>query len=221
MLKLYSSGISPFSARVSMVLRAKGVAFEDLGAPEVHWGELGRKSPEFLAINPMGKVPVLVLEDGTPLAESETIITYLDEAYPQPPLQPADPVERARMRNAIRMCESYVAVIVQQTFPMLAPADRNEDALTAIFTQLDRGLTALERYVPEAGTYLVGGKLSLADIVVFTTLYVAKIIPMVFGRPDLVGKHPKITGWFDRVQADPLIAWGYGELKSASQQPAH
>src|SRR5579863_7453535 len=125
MLKLYSSSISPFSARVELVLRAKGVPFEDLGSPEVSWPELGRKSPAYLALNPMGKVPVLILEDGTPLTESETIITYLDEAYPDPPLQPTDRAARARMRTAIRICESYVAMPIQLTFPMLAPADRN------------------------------------------------------------------------------------------------
>ena len=215
MLKVYTSGISPFSARVAMVMRAKGLAFEDLGAPEEHWPGLGRKSPGYLALNPMGKVPLMILEDGTPIAESETIVTYLDEAWPEPPLQPADPIGRARMRGAIRLCESYVAAPIQQTFPMLDPAARNEDALTHELAMLDRGLGALATQVPD-GLYLVGERLSLADIIVFTALYVAAVIPQVFGRADLLAAHPRLTGWYDRAHRDPLLAWGHEQLKAAS-----
>ena len=81
-MKLYGSLVSPYVARVVLAARAKGL---DL-APEAPPGG-GIKSPEYLAINPMGKMPAL--EDGGQcIAESAVILEYLDEAYPQTPLMP-------------------------------------------------------------------------------------------------------------------------------------
>lgn len=211
MLKLYSSSISPFVARVLITLRAKGLPFEDLGAPETHWPELGRKSPAFLAINPMGRVPVLMLPDGSPLAESEAIITYLDEAYPDPPLQPADPLARARMRAAIRVCESYVVTPILHTFPMLNPADRDAAVIKAEFGQAEKGLACLARYVPDAA-YIVEDRLTLADIVVFTGLYLIGVIPPVFDMPDLISTQPTLARYFERALGEPLLAEAYARL---------
>ena len=210
MLKLYTHAISPFAARVLITLRAKEIPFEDLGTPEERW-ELGRKSPEYLALNPMGKVPVMMLADGTPMAESEAIITYLDEAYPDRPLQPTDPQARARMRAAIRICETYVVTPILHTFPFLDPATREAAVIKAEFTQAEKGLSYLAAHVPEQG-YIVGGRLTLADIIVFTGLYLIRVIPGAFGMPDLIGTQPKLARWFDAAQADPLLADAYKTL---------
>lgn len=215
MLKLHSHAISPFAARVAITLRAKGIPYEDLGTPEARWPPLGRKSPEYLALNPMGKVPVLLLDDGSPLAESEAIITYLDEAYPNPPLQPSDPLARARMRAAIRICETYVVTPILHTFPFLDPATREAAVIKAEFDQARNGLSYLAPHVPEAG-YIVGGKLTLADIVVFTGLYLITVIPGAFGMPDLIGGQPKLARYFENAQADPLLADAYKTLTGAS-----
>jgi glutathione S-transferase len=160
----------------------------------------------------MGKVPVLILPDGSPMAESEAIITYLDEAYPEPPLQPTDPLARARMRAAIRICETYVVTPILHTFPMLNPAERDEAVIRAEFGQADKGLAYLARYAPDE-TYIVEGRLTLADIVVFTGLYLIGVIPPVFGMPDLISGQPTLARYFERAHADPLLAEAHAQLQ--------
>jgi glutathione S-transferase len=97
MLQLFSADISPFAARVRIAIYYEHLPFEDLGMPRA-----GLKSAEFLAITPMGKIPVPLLSDGRAIAESEIILDYLDDAHPERPLRPASPVDRAQMRTVIR-----------------------------------------------------------------------------------------------------------------------
>ena len=77
---LYAVRLSPFAARVRLALRLKGLAYDILLPPGG-----STRSPEYLAINPIGKLPVLVTDEGLVIPESETIIDYLDERYPAPP----------------------------------------------------------------------------------------------------------------------------------------
>src|ERR1700761_7299994 len=96
MLVLHHAWRSSASRRVRLCLAEKGLEFEsrlvDMMAMEHH-------SPEYLKINPLGVIPTLMLDDGRALYESGTICEYLDDTYPDPPLRPADPYERAVMRN--------------------------------------------------------------------------------------------------------------------------
>ncbi|MGQ7420798.1 glutathione S-transferase N-terminal domain-containing protein, partial [Streptococcus suis] len=79
-----------------IALNLKAVEFEsvnvDLRAPHSE-----QRKPDYLGLNPQGLVPVLLVED-TPIAQSLAIIEYLDETYPDPPLLPRSPVDRARVR---------------------------------------------------------------------------------------------------------------------------
>lgn len=98
-MKLFHGWLSSASRRVRLCLAEKGIAYEsvpiDMAAQEHH-------TPAFLAMNPNGVVPALVLEDGRFLHESSTICEYLDEVRPSPPLRPDDPYQRAVMRNFVR-----------------------------------------------------------------------------------------------------------------------
>ena len=98
-MKLFHGWLSSASRRVRLCLAEKGIAYEsvaiDMGRQEHH-------APEFLAMNPNGVVPALMLAPGRFLHESSTICEYLDEIQPAPPLRPDDPYERAVMRNFVR-----------------------------------------------------------------------------------------------------------------------
>lgn len=98
-MKLFHAWLSSASRRVRLCLEEKQLPYEsvavDLGRQEQH-------AAAFLAMNPNGVVPALELEPGRFLHESATICEYLDEAHPEPPLQPADPYQRALMRNFVR-----------------------------------------------------------------------------------------------------------------------
>ena len=68
-------------------------------------------SPEYLKINPLGVIPTLI-HDGKPLHESGTICEYLDETFPDPPLRPDTPYERAEMRNWIRHIDGLIGNLI-------------------------------------------------------------------------------------------------------------
>ncbi len=94
MLTLYHGVTSTCSKRVRMTLAEKGVAWESV---HLDLAKRDNLDPEYLKLNPNGVVPTIV-HDGRVLYESNFIIEYLDDVFPEPALRPADPYERARMR---------------------------------------------------------------------------------------------------------------------------
>ena len=105
---LYHGMASTCSKKVRLCLYEKGIAFEshllDLQKFEQH-------RPDYLALNPNGVVPTLVHRD-RPIIESSVIIEYLDDAFPEAPLKPADPYARAQMRLWLKYSDevAYKAV---------------------------------------------------------------------------------------------------------------
>ena len=95
---------SSASRRVRLCIEEKGIAYE---GHVVDMAKLEHHSPEYLKINPNGVIPTLI-HDGRPLHESGTICEYLDETYPDPPLRPDTPYERALMRNWIRHIDGLI-----------------------------------------------------------------------------------------------------------------
>ena len=98
-MKLFHSWLSSASRRVRLCFAEKGIAFESV---PIDMGRLEHHSPEYLAMNPNGVVPALLIGPGKSLYESSTICEYLDDVHPTPSLRPSDPFERAVMRNFVR-----------------------------------------------------------------------------------------------------------------------
>src|SRR4051812_22855185 len=95
-------GAGPNSYRVRIFMAEKGV---DLPRVAVDFQKGEHKSPEFLKLNSLGQIPVLVLEDGTVITESVAICRYLEELHPEPPLFGVGPVGRARVEMWNRRAE--------------------------------------------------------------------------------------------------------------------
>lgn len=121
-LTLYHAWVSSASRRVRFVLEEKTLAYE---AKLVNLLTFEQHAPEYLALNPNGFVPTLV-HDGRPVIESSVICEYLDEVYPEPPLRPADPHSRARMRVWSKWTDEVVirAFQVANWNRMMAPTGR-------------------------------------------------------------------------------------------------
>ncbi|OYW60815.1 MAG: hypothetical protein B7Z40_19500 [Bosea sp. 12-68-7] len=96
-MTLYSGPLSLFARKVEIALREKGLPFERVMVPFNQTTGYDPKHPEVLALNPKGQVPVLS-DAGLVLYDSTVIVEYLDEAYPEIPLYPGSPAERARCR---------------------------------------------------------------------------------------------------------------------------
>ena len=88
-MKLFQTYASPFPTRVRLLIYAKGLDVELVEPPGFHASTEAKG--DYLKVNPIGRVPALVLDDGRVLPESEVICEYLEDAYPEPSLRPADP----------------------------------------------------------------------------------------------------------------------------------
>ena len=108
-MKLYQFPPAPNPARVLFYLNEKGL---DIERVLVDFTQGEQRSPEHLARNPTGTLPVLELDDGTFLTESVAIIEYLEECFPAPVMIGRSPLERARVRAFERFIEMNVLLRV-------------------------------------------------------------------------------------------------------------
>jgi glutathione S-transferase len=193
MLRVYGMSASGNCHKVRMVLEA-------LGRPYA-WTEIDtdsgeKRKPEFLAMNPNGKVPVLEIEPGTYLPESNAILWYLADGTP---LLPGDALLRARVLQWMFFeqysHEPYVAVA--RYLRRFHPDPASQRALAE--SKLAGGYRALE--VMEGALarepFFVGGRYSIADIALFGYTHVADE-----GGFDLQ-RFPAVRAWLARVEALP------------------
>jgi glutathione S-transferase len=206
-MKLYSAGLSPFAARVRLAIYAKALPVDIVAPPEG-----GLKSPEYLTINPIGKLPALVLKDGTVIPESDTIVEFLADAFPASGLKPASAEEAARARLLARVAELYVMTPGGALFGQMNPKTRDAAAVAAAFENLEKGLEYLNLFMGE-GAYATSESLNLADCAVVPIFYFIGVFGQAFGKGDLLARHGKLAAYWTKVQADPNVAKVVGEMQ--------
>lgn len=165
---LYGSSLSPYARKVLVFAAEKGIELElkpTGNAP-------GQPSEEFREASPFGKMPAFRDGDYT-LADSSAIVHYLEAKHPEPALIPADPKLRGKTIWFEEFADTILVSCGSKIFFNLIVAPRflgipgdPEAARQAELNDLPPILDYLERTVPEAGGYLVGNRLTLADIAV-------------------------------------------------------
>ncbi|PZN95999.1 MAG: glutathione S-transferase family protein [Hyphomicrobiales bacterium] len=216
-MTLYSGPLSLFARKVEIALREKGLPFERIVVPFDQTTGYEPKHPEVLALNPKGQVPVLS-DDGLVLYDSTVIIEYLDEAYPQPPLYPATPAERARCRLdelfADEILLQALKPLMHRTGPRSADPQRraaqDADALIAEEVLADNHAHLDQRL---AGREFFGPILCAADIALFMGLLFGRRL----GGPSLA-PHRDLSGWFLRLLARPAFAIVAAEIAEADRR---
>ena len=172
MMRLLSATPSPYARKVRITLAEKGLPFELL--TEVPWNT-DTATPQH---NPLEKVPVLILDDGTTVYESRLILEYLEIKYPDPPMFPkdGDALLAAKRLEVLAdgICDAAVLII----FERMRPEDRRSVPWEARQRRkVEGGLKAVARLVPSAG-FCVENAFGLADIAVGTLLdYMALRLP--------------------------------------------
>lgn len=197
MIKLYDFPMSPRARKARIVLAEKGLQYEKVTV-DITKGD--QKKPEFLAINPNGKVPALQ-DNGTAVYESTIIMEYLNDKYPNPPLLPADPGQRARARVLMHygdnVYDSALATIVGEVFfKPKGQADQNAIAkakagLNACFERLERELGNND--------YLLGA-FSLADVCFVT--WAPLFAPL---QVEVPSQCSKVNAWLNRLKERPSL----------------
>lgn len=200
----YGSG-SPFAWRVQLALEEKGLAYEPILLSFAK-GEL--KTPEHLARHPHGKVPVLADRDLV-LYESQAILEYLEERYPEPPLLPREPAARAFVRieelEAVLYCFEAFRPVATQVF-FTPPAERDRAVLEAAEGNVRQELDRLEtRAAERGGAFVAGGALTRAD-----TTWLPFVEIAARGGVDLdPTAHPWLVAWRGRMRARPSYDRSY------------
>jgi glutathione S-transferase len=197
----YGSG-SPYAWRVWLALEHKGVPYQ-LKTLSFDAGDLER--PEFRALNPRGKVPVLV-DDGFALYESAAILEYVAERWPAAPSLFADSAqERALQRRMIQEADHYVAAALQQLIEVTLRTPIEQRTDTAIAAARQTVGAELERWENSiAGDYLTG-TLSAADFTLYPHL--ALVMRLDRRNPGLDAAAlfgTKLSAWMARMSALPV-----------------
>jgi glutathione S-transferase len=112
-MKLYDSAVAPNPRRVRVFLAEKGI---DVPKVPVDIAKAENRSPEYLAKNPMGGVPILELDDGSILAESVAICRYFEETKPEPNLMGRTPLEKAQIEMWNRRMELELLAMTAGAF---------------------------------------------------------------------------------------------------------
>jgi glutathione S-transferase len=197
MLTLHGFPFSNYHNIVKHALIQKGVPFEEhIVYPN---------TPEMLAINPTGKVPAMTTEKGTLLSESSVLLEYLEDAYPDHPLYPADAEARARVRQIVKVAELYLELPARRLLPaVLGNVDFPQSTLDEVKSVLERGVASIN-VLAEFGPYLAGSELTLADIHMRYALAIPKMVgPAKLGW-NVMEEVPGLDGW-DAMMADTDIA---------------
>jgi len=211
-MKLYSSGFSPNA------LRTRAVAFELGLEPEiidVNIGQGENRTPDYLAINPNGKVPALVDGDVV-LWESRAINGYLASKKPELGLYPADPAKRAEIDQwsywqAIHLGPAMQKVGFERVLKKLfGRGGADEAAIVGDLKTVADLLPILDAAL--AGKEWVAGPLTLADFALASTFMYRK--PSRLGLDD----HPNVAAWIARLEARPSWQRAVAPIKAFAAQ---
>ena len=181
---LYDAARCPYCARVRIVLAEKGVAYDPV---EI---DLDDRPAWMYDLNRTGRVPVLEEEDGFVLPESRVIMEYLEERYPEAPLLPPDPADRALVRLRLDRFDD----LADPYYDLLR--SRPGGSAELVHAELAR-LDALLHEQP----YLGGAAYGLADI---------GYVPWVLRAESRLGldltRHRALMAWVERLAARPAVA---------------
>ncbi|MGQ0677065.1 MAG: glutathione S-transferase family protein, partial [Rhodospirillales bacterium] len=199
MRTLYHMFLSPFSRKVRIALREKGLDFE-LKSEKV-W----ERRTEFLALNPAGKVPVLVEDDGAVISDSVAITEYLEEAYPDAPrLLPDQPRDRAEARRLVAWFDGKFAPEVTKNLVgeklMKRFLGRSEPDSSAIRAGKENLRTHLNYigYLGERRNWLAGERFTLADVAAAAQVSCIDYLGDVPWE-----EHQAAKDWYARIKSRP------------------
>jgi glutathione S-transferase len=210
MLKLCGFHISNYFNKARIAMLEKGIDFE--------LDPTCRPSQEdaFLARTPMGKVPFLEMDDGAQLSESQVICEYLEDAYPQKPLYPRDPLERARVRELIAIMELHIELVARRLYPhaFFGRGPASDELKKAVEKDLARGVRAL-RMRAKFDPYVAGAELTLADCAAFVHLPLVSITTRAIYGQDILESMPQIKGYLKMIGERPAFRTVNEDRKSA------
>ena len=208
MLKLCGFHVSNYHNKVRLALLEKGVPFEE--DPTCHPSQ----KDEYLARSPMGKVPYLEV-NGELLRESAVICEYLEDAYPERPLLPKEPLARARVRELVVFLELHMELVVRRLYGgLFFGRPFSEETRSEVERGIAKGVRAFKaiaRFEP----YVAGNELTLADCAAFVHLpLVSMATRNAYGR-DILEEVPQVKPYLKMLGERPAFARVNEDRKAA------
>ena len=180
MITLVGFAVSNYYNKVKIALLEKGVPFDE----ELNWAA---KDEPTLACSPLGKVPFVRTPQGS-LCESQVIVEYVEEAWPTPSLMPADPFERAKVRELVTFIELHLELVARRLYPQAYfGAQVDEAVIAATRAELERNVAAFARLARFAPC-VAGEAFTIADCAAIVHL------PLVSGASKAVWGEDVLAG---------------------------
>jgi glutathione S-transferase len=182
MLKLCGFALSNYYNKVKLALLEKGVPFEE----ELVWAD---RSEALLQNSPLGKIPYIVTERG-PLFESQVIMEYIESAYAQQPLLPADPYEAARVRELITFMELHLELVAREIYGQAffggSVSDETRERVHKLLKRNAKAFGRIAKFAP----YIGGDSFTMADCAALVHLpLVGMASKLVYGE-DVLAEYP-------------------------------
>lgn len=195
-MKLYGSDRSNFASKCRLVISEKGLTAIEIVSLSKEFIE----SREFRRLNPLRKIPVLEIEPGHTIFESEVINEYLEERFPHPPLMPADSEERARVRIIGRVHDLDLEPRLRE-LGRLDPKTRDARMADARLSEINLRLYELEHLLGEP--WAAGAMFTLADCSLAPRILYLTIMMPIFGALSVFNNRPKLTKWWSLIHTRP------------------
>lgn len=199
-MKLYDGGMAPNPRRVRIFLAEKGI---EVPIVSVDMTALGHQSDTVKRLNPLQRLPVLELDDGTAICESVAICRYFEELHPQPALMGTGARGKAHVEMWQRRIEMHLLLLVANVFRHAHPAMATwEVPQISAFSEANRpkvmaSLEWLNKELAER-SFIAGDEFTIADI--------TGLIAIDFMKPARLQVPDELTnllGWYKRVKARP------------------
>lgn len=198
-MKMYTTKVAPNPKRVHIFLAEKGI---EVDCVEIDLGNSENLNADFVAINPLARVPVLELDDGTHIAESVAICRYFEEQQPEPPLFGTDAKDKAVVEMWNRRMETEILANMSMCFRHTHRYWEGRIPQINEFGELCRS-NAMERMAWLDGEladreFIAGDRFTVADITAFTGFLIGRVPKIRIGE-DMTN----LQRWFDAVAARP------------------
>jgi glutathione S-transferase len=200
---------SNYHNKVRIALLEKGIAHEEDSSVRPS------QEPGYLDKSPMGKVPYLEV-NGARIRESGVILEYLEEAYPEKPLLPKDPLQRARVREIVVFIELHLELVVRRLYGgLFFGGSFSEESKQQVEKGVARGVRALKA-VARFEPFIAGPALTIADCAAFVHLPIVTLVTrQAFGR-DYLEDIPQMKPYLKMLGERPAFARVNEDRKAAT-----